>query len=131
MAAPIDDKNVMADSVIYDLFDERNYVWDRNEALGFVCGIPTYARYDGNQMRLCIPSLAGGHGVNLVKYVNAWGKNIIERITGEPCDFEVSWEERRMKSFVIGDEDDCQERLIISFIFNGDMRVYFNRNQKK
>ena len=128
LEAPIDDKNVMSDSIIENLFDEGNYVWDRNEAMGFVGGVPTFATYHDNKMELCVPHMPGG--INLVKYVNGWGKSVIERITGESCEEEVSWEDHRLMTFLIGDGP-SEERLIVSFLFNADMRVYFLWNQKK
>lgn len=128
LEAPIDDENVMSDSIIEKLFDDSNYVWERNEAMGFVGGIPTFATYNGNTMKLCASPFMGG--ANLVKLINGWGKNIIERITGETCEVYVSWEDHRLMSFLIGDNP-SEESLIISFLFNADMRVYFNWNQKK
>lgn len=45
MPAPIDDKNVMSDWLLDTLFDNEEYTFDKNEAMGFVGGYPTYLEY--------------------------------------------------------------------------------------
>lgn len=76
LEAPIDDKNVMSDSIIESLFDDGNYVWDRNEAVGFISGYPSYACYSGNRLKIKRFSSDTFEGWE------DWAKSIIERVTG-------------------------------------------------
>lgn len=50
--APLDDKNILVESIMNNLFDDEGYTFDKNEYMGFVGGWPTYAEHHGNFMRL-------------------------------------------------------------------------------
>lgn len=48
LPAPIDDKNVLSDWLFDALFDNEEYTFDKNEAMGFVGGYPTYLEHSDN-----------------------------------------------------------------------------------
>lgn len=43
MPAEIDEKNIMSDAIFESIFDDGLYTEERREAMGFICGYPSYA----------------------------------------------------------------------------------------
>lgn len=121
--APIDDKNVLSDSIVESLFDDGNYVWEKNEAMGFVCGYPTYINYYNNK---AIIGEIGSHFIN-THSDDTWAKSVISRIIGEDFNGSDIWRSDRM--FI-----DDERQFIFSFSVSvalGNVHVEFYYNQKK
>lgn len=126
LEAPIDDKNVLSDSLIESLFDDNNYAWERNEAMGFINGFPCLARYGGNKL-----------SVRYVGYTSPgtdtfWAMTVVERITGATYDWKT--EEHLLCHSVTLLDDETSEgvrecQLISGFEFTDDLvetRFYWN-----
>ena len=130
MAAPIDDKNVMSDWVVENLFDEGNYVWGKNEAMGFIGGFPSFASYAGHvlEIRMTKRGTLSEEEWSLDE-ISAWNSTIVEHLTGN--DYK-NYE----KLTVTGNSIDflCDDTGIVmrfSFSRAGGMTVYFCYNQKE
>ena len=132
LEAPIDDKNVMSDSLIENLFDDGSYVWDRNEAMGFIAGYPCYVHYDYNCLDIeCCknPSTAEAY--------TSWSKAVIERVTGgEEAGKLFLQHDKNIQHITILDDDinkECDEAQLISSFWMSlkGITVYFHWNQKK
>lgn len=130
LEAPIDDKNVMSDSIIENLFDDGNYVWDRNEAMGFVVGYPCYVCYSDNVLRVrqvqrvCLTAEQHAY----------WSKAIIERVTGSTCKSKINKDCFCRLTFLNNEinKDVPEEQLVTSFVFNyEEIIVEFYWNHKK
>lgn len=130
MAAPIDDKNVMSDWVVEDLFDEGNYVWGKNEAMGFIGGFPSFASYAGHVLgiRMIERGTLSEEEWSLDE-ISEWHSTIVEHLTGN--DYK-NYE----KLTVTGNSIDFlsdETGIVMRFGFSraGGMTVYFCYNQKE
>lgn len=129
-AAFIDDKDVMSDWIVENLFDDGNYVREKNEAVGFIGGFPTFASWGGNELSIRMV----GRGFMFPKdwtkeEVEACHSTIIEHLAGEYC--ERYGKLTRICSCV---DFLCEDTGII-MRFAGDslnnVTVYFCRNYKE
>lgn len=83
--ANIDDKDLLSDSLLDSLFGCRNYVWERNGALGFIAGEPTYAIYSGSTVEVSITAT----DIETKEAVSTWKRQVVENLTGiENADVE-------------------------------------------
>lgn len=130
MAAPIDDKNVMSDWVVENLFDEGNYVCGKNEAMGFIGGFPSFASYAGHVLgiRMIERGTLSEEEWSLDE-ISAWHSTIVEHLTGN--DYK-NYE----KLTVTGNSIDFlsdEMGIVMRFGFSraGGMTVYFCYNQKE
>lgn len=134
LEAPIDDKNVMSDSIIENLFDGGNYVWNKNEAVGFIAGYPCLATYYDNRLDITSksrhPNTAGEH--------KHWFRMVIERVTGSEYAGKISLSKDNvcLQGITFLDDEanaDCEEcQLIMSFhTYLDNINVWFYWNHKK
>lgn len=127
--APIDDKNVMSDSILDSLFDD-SYAWNKKEAVGFIKGYPVYTRYSSNMLILKMvkpnPSITDA---------SEWMNQAICNVTGERVDYKLSIAKENFRKSLLFDDNnvgmpECQ--LIMTFTFLGRemLVVDFNYNCK-
>lgn len=129
LEAPIDDKNVLSDSLVESLFDDNDYVWEKNEAMGFINGFPCLARYGGNKLSVSyVGNTSPGTDFS-------WARTVIERITGATCDWKAE-DNGLYYSVALLDEEkndgfpECQ--LISKSEFtDANVEIRFYWNQKK
>lgn len=134
LEAPIDDKNVLSGSIIENLFDDGNYVWERNEAVGFISGYPCLATYSGN--RLSVGTCLRFPGTP--EAFDSWCRTIIERITGSEYTGKVFISHNKAKGYqflsLLDDETnaDCEDNQLISsfWMYTNSVDVYFHWNKK-
>ncbi len=75
--ADIDDKDLLSDSLLDSLFGYQSYDWERNEALGFIAGYPTYVNYSGSTVEVFFAfPYARAKGS-----VSAWKRQVVENLT--------------------------------------------------
>ncbi len=78
--ADIDDKGISQLSLLDALFGYQSYGFERNKALGFIVGEPTYAKCSENKVRIyCVNSY-----VSHFRLINiaGWRRQIVEHLTG-------------------------------------------------
>lgn len=129
-AAFIDDKNVMSDWVVENLFDGGNYVCDKNEAMGFIGGFPSFASYGGHVLEVgMIKSGVLSEKEWSLDEIATWHSTIVEHMTGN--DYK-SYEKLTTTGNCI---DFLSENtgIVMRFGFrrSGSMTVYFCYNQKE
>lgn len=133
--APIDDKNVLSDSIVDSLFDDGNYVWEKDEAVGFVSGVCTYLRfYKINSICEFLDIFICGAGMAKPEDVDKWKKGVIEGITGGEFTEGFDPIHNEWFHFLIDDvnKEMPEEQLIASFLCLGTrMNVSFCWNKKK
>lgn len=130
MAAPIDDKNVMSDWVVENLFDEGNYVWGKNEAMGFIGGFPSFASYAGHVLEI---GMIGRGTLSEEEWsldeISAWHSTIVEHLTGNDYkNYEKLTVTGNSIDFL---SDDTGIVMRFGFQRAGGMTVYFCYNQKE
>lgn len=87
VTALIDDKDVTSDWIVENLFDDGNYVREKNEAVGFIGGFPVFVSWGGYVLgiRMIKRGLMFGEDWS-DKEIEACHSTIIEHLTGEECD---------------------------------------------
>lgn len=80
MKAPIDQKNVLEDALLDNLFDREYFTWEPEfrEAVGFIGSFATFAYYHDN---VCELSFLRQSPRDL--RADDWCYNIVERLTGD------------------------------------------------
>ena len=126
----IDDKNVMSDWVVESLFDGGNYVWDKNEAMGFIGGFPSFASYGGRVLvvRMIKRGVLSSEEWSFNE-IATWHSTIVEHLTGnEYKNYERLTTTGSCIDFLSNDTG-----IVMRFCFSitGEMTVFFCYNQKK
>lgn len=129
-AAFIDDKDVMSDWIVENLFDDGNYVREKNEAVGFIGGFPAFASWEGCEL-----------SVRMVKrefmFEKDWTNEeveschnaIIEHLTGDD-----SWCYGRRTRICSSVDFLCEDTGIVMRFFGDslyNMTVTFRHNYKE
>ena len=112
------------------MFDDGNYVWGKNEAMGFIGGFPSFASYAGHVLgiRMIERGTLSEEEWSLDE-ISAWHSTIVEHLTGN--DYK-NYE----KLTVTGNSIDFlsdETGIVMRFGFSraGGMTVYFCYNQKE
>lgn len=112
--ADIDDKDLLSDSLLDSLFGYQSYDWERNEALGFIAGYPTYVNYYSGsiaEVSFIIPYMKKKEAVS------AWKRQVVENLTG----IENADVERKYFDVLCEDRD-----LVYSFnVFERSLLIVF------
>ena len=124
--APLDDKNILVDSVMDSLFDNEEYTFEKNEYLGFVNSYPTYVEHHNNLMTILLAK-----PINDASSKNAWASGVIEKLTlGQYKDVEIEFNE--VKCQYIDESDYVVVPFIMSFtMYKSKISVRFHWNAKK
>ena len=124
--APLDDKNILVDSVMDSLFDGEDYTFDKNEYLGFVGGYPTYAEHHANFMKVRFVKPC-----NNIDDTSRWASEVVEHLTlGEHK--EVLAEFDTVRCQYIDDSPDVCTPFIMSFVmYKNEITVMFHWNAKE
>lgn len=125
--APIDEINVLVDSIMESLFDEADYALEGRESVGFVGGNATYAKYRGNEIEIKLIGDYPNEGIR-----DIWCRSIVDKFT------EV-WlkEDLDDKKTIMFLDDETnknypEEQLIYVFVIEKDiMKIRFYWNNKK
>lgn len=121
VAAPIDDKNVMSDWVVENLFDDGSYAFSGNTYLGFIAGVPVMATVKDNVVELkCIPQ-----PYRSTDKLDDFGNAVIKNLTEDECHLTTCMVPAYKQ--YIDDEHEGDAKLLISFsIYEDEATISFH-----